>query len=73
MTIKPGIMTICSLIKLISYNIKVNFIKNIRDIFFTTIENIISNCFNYFNSIYITKWEQKIIIKSNLLNIPIFD
>lgn len=53
MTAKLGIIDICSLVTLIPYSIKINFVGDIKNMFFVASENIISECFGYFNNIHI--------------------
>lgn len=42
MTVKPGVIGICSLVTLISHSVKVDLVENTGNTFFATIENIIS-------------------------------
>lgn len=73
MTAKPSIITIYTLVTPITCSIKVDFTRNTGNMFSATIRNIIFEYFGYSNNIHIGRWDQKVVIGSNLLNISISD
>lgn len=71
MTINPDVIGISSQETLIPYITRVDFAENTGNSFSRSNRKTISKCLGYFNSIYIRKYKQKIVVRLNFSNLPI--